>query len=61
VHHSYDPLHTVWIFKPNFGLEYLGFQFFFRTYMVDKRDLLIGCLSCVSKLDWLNVVKDVKQ
>ncbi len=60
--HSYDPLHIVWIFKPNFGVEYLGFPFFFHTYMVHKRDvLIIGCLSCGFRLDWLNAIKVVKQ
>jgi hypothetical protein len=29
VHLSYDPLHMVWIFEPNFGVECLGFQIFF--------------------------------
>jgi hypothetical protein len=29
--------------------------------MVHQRDVLIGCLSYVYKLDWLNVVKVVKQ
>ncbi len=61
MHRSYNPLHMVWILKPNFGVEYLGFQFFSCTYMVDKRDVLIGCLSCVSKLDCLNVVETMKQ
>jgi hypothetical protein len=61
VHHSYDPLHMVWISKLNFGMEYLRFQLFFRTYMVHKRDVLIGCLSCVFRLDWLNEVKAMKQ
>ncbi len=61
VHHSHDPLHMVWISKPNFGVEYLGFRFFFCTYMVHKKDVPIGCFSCVFKLDWLNVVKAVKQ
>lgn len=51
VHHSYDPLHTVWILELNFGVKYLGFQKKNRTYMVHKRDVLIGCLSCVSRLD----------
>jgi hypothetical protein len=61
VHHSYDPLYMAWISKSNFGVEYLRFQFFSRTYMVHKMDVLIGCLSYVSRLDWLNVVEVVKQ
>ncbi len=61
VHHSYDPLHVVWIFEPNFGVDYVGFQFFSHMYMVHKRDVLIGILSCVSRLDWLNEVEVVKQ
>ncbi len=61
MHHSYDPLHMVWIFKSNFGVEYLRFQFIFHTYMVHKRDVLTGYLSCVSTLNWLNVVETMKQ
>jgi hypothetical protein len=61
VHHSYDPLHMVWIFEPNFGVEYLGFQFFSHTYMVHTKDVLIGYLSCVYRLDCLNVVEVMKQ
>jgi len=61
VHHSYDPLYMAWISESNFGVEYLRFQFFCRTYMVHKRGVLIGCLSYVSRLDWLNVVEVVKQ
>jgi hypothetical protein len=26
VHYSYDPLHMVWIFEPNFGVEFVGFS-----------------------------------
>jgi hypothetical protein len=59
--HTYDPLHMVWIAKPNYGVEYAWFQFFSRIYMVHKRDPLISCLSYVSRLDWLNVVEVVKQ
>jgi hypothetical protein len=61
VHHSYDPLHMVWISKLHFVVEYLGLQFLSCTYMVHNRDVLIGCLSCDPSLDWLNVVKVVKQ
>ncbi len=61
VHRSYDPLHMDWIFEPNFGVDYVGFQFFSHTYMVHKRDVLHGCLSCVSRLNWLNEVEVVKQ
>ncbi len=61
VHHSYDPLHLVWIFELNFGVDYVGFQFFPHTYMVHKREVLNGCLSCVYRLDWLNEVEVVKQ
>jgi hypothetical protein len=50
----------VWIVEPIFGVEYIGFQFFSRTYMVHKRDLVISCLNYVSRLDWLNIVKVVK-
>ncbi len=61
VHHSYDPLHIIWIFEPNFGVEYLGFQFFFHTYMVHKRDVLTSYLNYVSTLNWLNAVQAMKQ
>jgi len=39
VHHSYDPLHMVWNFEPNFGVDYVGlkFQVFSHAYMVQKR------------------------
>jgi hypothetical protein len=50
-----------WNSEFNFGVEYLGFHIFFQTYMVHKRDVLIGCLSCVSRLDWLNAIEVVKQ
>jgi hypothetical protein len=51
----------VWIVERTFGVEYVGFQFFFRTYMVHKRDPLTNCLSYVFRLSWLNVVEVVKQ
>jgi hypothetical protein len=50
-----------WISESNFGVEYLGFHIFFQTYIVHKRDVLIGCLSCVSGHDWLNAIEVVKQ
>jgi hypothetical protein len=59
VHHSYDPLYMVWIFKPNFGVDYVGFQKNSHLYMVQKKDVLNGCLSCVSRP--LNEVEVVKQ
>jgi hypothetical protein len=40
MHHSYDPLHMVWIFEPNFVVDYVGFQFIFHMYIVHKRDVL---------------------
>jgi len=61
VHYSYDPLHMVWIFEPNFGVEYVGFQFFSYTYMVHKKDALTSCLNCVYKLDWVNIIEVMKQ
>ncbi len=61
MHHSYDPLHMVWIFEPNFGVEYLRFQIFFHTYMVHKRDVLTSYLTYVSTLNWLNAVQAMKQ
>ncbi len=61
MHHSYDPLHMIWNSKPNFGVEYLGFQCLFGTYIVHKRDVLTCCLSCVFRFDWLNVDLIVKQ
>jgi hypothetical protein len=61
VHHSYDSLHMVWILELNLGVEYLRFQFFSYTYVVHKRDVLTSYLSCVFKLDCLNVVEIMKQ
>jgi hypothetical protein len=57
IDHTYDPLHMVWIAKPNFGVEYAWSQFFSRTYMVQKRDPLINCLNYIFTLDWLIVVE----
>ncbi len=37
VHYSYDALHMVWIFEPNFGAKYVGFQFFLTHTWFIKR------------------------
>jgi hypothetical protein len=46
VHHSYDPLHMVWIFEPTFGVDYVGFQIFSHAHMVKKK----GCVKWLFKL-----------
>jgi hypothetical protein len=51
----------VWIFNLILVWSMWSFNFFFHTYMVHKKDVLISCVSCDFKFDQVNIIEAMKQ
>jgi hypothetical protein len=65
VEHSSDALHHTWFIEQNTRLEYATFHSYECIYMyylyVGKKNIIIGALSWVSKINCLMVAQDEKR